>query len=180
VKIAVLQATGVDARSLNPKAARILSEAKAATWEVHRLWEILLPTTTRVPSYYENPVTQKKSSHACLIIEILSWIQNSSFIDLRAIDVWGRRIARCGEIRKQRRWRCTVWSVPLLQEVIKYVIKQYLYKIGKIAYLIFTCVIEMMYCIHSSWRHNVSSVWWSRVWWDRLDEELEVECRCRA
>jgi hypothetical protein len=132
MKITVLQATGVDARNLNPKAARILSEAKAATWEVHRLWEILLPTTTRVPSYYENPVTQKKSSHACLIIEILSWIQNSSFIDLRAIDVWGRRIARCGEIRKQRRRRCTVWSVPFLQEVIKYAIKQYLYKIGKL------------------------------------------------
>jgi hypothetical protein len=37
-----------------------------------------------------------------------------------------------------------------MQEVIKYVVKQYLYKIRKIAYLkIFTRIIEMMYCIHS-------------------------------
>jgi hypothetical protein len=33
----------------------------------------------------------------------------------------------------------------------RYTVKQYLYKIGKIAYLkIFTCIIKMMYCIHSS------------------------------
>jgi hypothetical protein len=33
----------------------------------------------------------------------------------------------------------------------RYAFKQYFYKIGKIAYLkIFTCTIEMMYCIHSS------------------------------
>jgi hypothetical protein len=30
-------AVGVDASSLDPKVARILSEAVAATWEVHRL-----------------------------------------------------------------------------------------------------------------------------------------------
>jgi hypothetical protein len=35
-------AVGVDARSLEPKAAKILLEAVAATWEVHRLREILL------------------------------------------------------------------------------------------------------------------------------------------
>jgi hypothetical protein len=46
-----------DARSLDLKAARILSEAVAATWEVHRLWKIL-PTTSRVPGYSENPVIQ--------------------------------------------------------------------------------------------------------------------------
>jgi hypothetical protein len=39
-----------DTRSLNPKAARILQEAMAATWEVHRLQEIL-PTTSRGPIY---------------------------------------------------------------------------------------------------------------------------------
>jgi hypothetical protein len=33
----------------------------------------------------------------------------------------------------------------------RYVVEQYFYKIGKIAYLkIFTCIIEMMYYIHSS------------------------------
>jgi hypothetical protein len=49
---------GEDARSLNLKVARILSEAMAATWEVHRLQEIL-PTTSRVIDYSENPITQK-------------------------------------------------------------------------------------------------------------------------
>jgi hypothetical protein len=41
-------AIGTDASSLDPKATRILPEAVAATWEVHRLSEIL-PTTSRVP-----------------------------------------------------------------------------------------------------------------------------------
>jgi hypothetical protein len=67
-------AVEVDASSLDPKTARILSEAMAATWEVHWLWEIL-PTTLRVPGYYEKLVTQKRPSHECLIIEILAWIQ---------------------------------------------------------------------------------------------------------
>jgi hypothetical protein len=62
-------AIGADAGSLDLKAARILSEVVAATWEVHRLWEIV-PTASRVSSYSEKPVTQKRSSHACLIIEI--------------------------------------------------------------------------------------------------------------
>jgi hypothetical protein len=62
---------GADISSLDLKAARILPEAVAATWEVHRLREIL-PTTSRVPCYSEKPVTQKRSSHACLIIEILA------------------------------------------------------------------------------------------------------------
>jgi hypothetical protein len=54
-------AVGVDASSLNPKAARILSEAVAAMWEVHQLWEIL-PTASRVPDYSEKPITQKITS----------------------------------------------------------------------------------------------------------------------
>jgi hypothetical protein len=62
---------GADANSLDLKMAKILSEAVAATWEVHRLWEIL-PTALRVPDYSEKPTTQKRSSHACLIIEILA------------------------------------------------------------------------------------------------------------
>jgi hypothetical protein len=62
--------TAVGADALDPKAARILPEAVAATWEVHWLWEIL-PTALRVSDYSEKPVTQKRSSHACLIIEIL-------------------------------------------------------------------------------------------------------------
>jgi hypothetical protein len=37
--------------------ARSLPEAVAATWKVHRLFEIL-PTTSWVLGYYENPVTQ--------------------------------------------------------------------------------------------------------------------------
>jgi hypothetical protein len=49
-------AIGANASSLNPKAARILSEAVAATWEVHRLWEIL-STASRVPDYSEKPIT---------------------------------------------------------------------------------------------------------------------------
>jgi hypothetical protein len=41
----------------------------------------------------------------------------------------------------------TIQSVPLLQEIIRYAVKQYFYKIGEIAYLkIFTRIIEMMYC----------------------------------
>jgi hypothetical protein len=54
-------AMGEDARSLNLKTARILPEAVVATWEVHRLRE-LLPTTSRVHGYSEKHVTQKRSS----------------------------------------------------------------------------------------------------------------------
>jgi hypothetical protein len=37
-------------------------------------------------------------------------------------------------------------SVPLLQEDVSYAVKQYCYKIEKIAYLkIVSCIIEMMY-----------------------------------
>jgi hypothetical protein len=64
-------AVGVDASSLDPKAARIVSEAVAATWEVHRLQEIL-PTMSWVPGYSEKPVTQKRLSHAYLIFKILA------------------------------------------------------------------------------------------------------------
>jgi hypothetical protein len=64
-------AVGANASSLDPKAARILPEAVVAMWEVHRLQEVL-PTASRVPGYSEKPVTQKRSSHACLIIEILA------------------------------------------------------------------------------------------------------------
>jgi hypothetical protein len=63
-------AVGEDARSLDLKAARILPEAVKATWEMHRLWEILL-MASRVTNYSENPVTQKKIE-PCLIIEILT------------------------------------------------------------------------------------------------------------
>jgi hypothetical protein len=65
-------AVGADARSLDPKATRILPEVVAAIWEILRLWEILLPTVARVLGYFEKPVTQKRSSRACLIIEILA------------------------------------------------------------------------------------------------------------
>jgi hypothetical protein len=61
---------GADFSSLDLKVARILLEAVLATRKVHQLREILL-TASRVPGYSENPVTQKRSSHACLIIEIL-------------------------------------------------------------------------------------------------------------
>jgi hypothetical protein len=64
---------GDDASSLDLKAARILAEAVEATWEVHRLLEIL-PTALRMHGYSEKPITQKRSSHACLIIKILAWI----------------------------------------------------------------------------------------------------------
>jgi hypothetical protein len=64
-------ATGADANSLDPKAAKILLEAVTTTWEVHQLWK-MLPSALRMPSYSEKPVTQKKLSHPCLIIEILS------------------------------------------------------------------------------------------------------------
>jgi hypothetical protein len=179
-------ALGADTSSLDSKAARILSKAVAATWEVHQLREIL-PTASRVPGYSEKPVTQKRFSHACLIIEILAWIQNSSSIYLQTIDVWGWWITRCGRTKKWQR-RCTVRSVPLLQEVIRYIVKQYFYKIRKIAYLkIVTCIIDMMYywlcirfCIHSSWHRNVSLFWSSWLWRDRLYEEVEVERRCQT
>jgi hypothetical protein len=49
---------GADTSSMDLKAVRILSEAVAATWEVHRLREIL-STASRVPDYSEKPVTQK-------------------------------------------------------------------------------------------------------------------------
>jgi hypothetical protein len=47
---------GVDTSSLDPKAARILSEVVAATREVHQLWEIMA-TTSRVLGYSEKPIT---------------------------------------------------------------------------------------------------------------------------
>jgi hypothetical protein len=48
---AVLDTTAwADAKSLDPKAARIMPKAVAATWEVHRVREILLSTAARVPS----------------------------------------------------------------------------------------------------------------------------------
>jgi hypothetical protein len=53
---------GEDVRSLDLKAAKILMEAVTPTWEVHRLQDVLL-TTSMVPGYSENPVTQKRSSH---------------------------------------------------------------------------------------------------------------------
>jgi hypothetical protein len=51
-------AVAADASSQDPKAARILSETVAATWEVHQMREIL-PTVSRVPGYSEKSVTQK-------------------------------------------------------------------------------------------------------------------------
>jgi hypothetical protein len=65
-------AVWADARRLDPKAARILPEEVAATWEVHQLREILLSTIAQVPSYFEKPLTQKRFNHASLIIEILA------------------------------------------------------------------------------------------------------------
>jgi hypothetical protein len=53
---------GEDVRSLDLKAAKILMEVVTPTWEVHRLQDVL-PTTSMVPGYSENPVTQKRSSH---------------------------------------------------------------------------------------------------------------------
>jgi hypothetical protein len=47
---------GADTRSLDPKAAKILLEAVAATWKVHQLQDII-PTASRVPDYSEKPVT---------------------------------------------------------------------------------------------------------------------------
>jgi hypothetical protein len=52
---------GEDTRRLDPKEARILPEAMATTWDVHRLWEIL-STASRVPGYSKKAVTQKRSS----------------------------------------------------------------------------------------------------------------------
>jgi hypothetical protein len=49
-------AVGEGARSLDLLVARSLLEAVTATWKVHRLREIL-PMTSWVPSYSENPVT---------------------------------------------------------------------------------------------------------------------------
>jgi hypothetical protein len=55
-------AVGEGAISLDLKAARSLSEAMVAMWKVHQLQEIL-PMTSWVPGYSENPVTQQRSSH---------------------------------------------------------------------------------------------------------------------
>jgi hypothetical protein len=127
-----------------------------------------------------------KKIESCIIIEILTWIQNTSLIYLCVVDVWGRWIAWCSGTRKQ--WWRTIQSVPLVQEVISYVVKQYCYKIGKIAYLkVVPCIIKMIrcwlcigFCIISLWRGNVSSFWSSRLWQDQLDELVEEECRCWA
>jgi hypothetical protein len=53
---------GEGARSLHLKVTRIMPELVMATWEVHRPREILR-TTSWVPGYSENPVTQQRSSH---------------------------------------------------------------------------------------------------------------------
>jgi hypothetical protein len=37
---------------------RILPKEVVAAWEVHPLWEILLPTATQVLGYSEKPVKQ--------------------------------------------------------------------------------------------------------------------------
>jgi hypothetical protein len=55
-------AVGEDARSMNLKTIRILLEVVTTTWEVHRLREIL-PMTSRVSSYSENPIIEKRSRH---------------------------------------------------------------------------------------------------------------------
>jgi hypothetical protein len=73
-----------------------------------------------------------KKIESCVIIEILAWIQNTSLIYLWVVDVWDPWIAQCGGMRKWRRQ--TVRSVPLLQGVISYTVKQYCLKIGEIAY----------------------------------------------
>jgi hypothetical protein len=65
-------AVGANARSMDSKVGRIMPEKVAATWEVHRLREILLSTAAQVLGYSEKPITQKRSSHSCLIIEILT------------------------------------------------------------------------------------------------------------
>jgi hypothetical protein len=62
---------GADGSILDLKVAGIMLEAVLATREVHQLWEIL-PTTSRVSGYFEKSITQKQSSHACLIIKILA------------------------------------------------------------------------------------------------------------
>jgi hypothetical protein len=64
-------AVGTDTNILDLKAARILLEVVAATWEVHQLPKILL-IASRVPGYSEKSVTQKILSHTCLIIKILA------------------------------------------------------------------------------------------------------------
>jgi hypothetical protein len=52
-------AARADAKSLDLKAARILPEVLVATWVVHRLQEIFLPTVAQVPGYCEKPATKK-------------------------------------------------------------------------------------------------------------------------
>jgi hypothetical protein len=50
-------------------------------------------------------------------------------------------------VAMMHRTKCTL----AVRSRYRYAVKQYFYKIRKIAYLkIFTCIIEMMYCIHSS------------------------------
>jgi hypothetical protein len=55
-------AVGEGARSLDLLVARSLKEVVAATSKLHRLYEIL-PMTSLVSSYSENPVTQQRLSH---------------------------------------------------------------------------------------------------------------------
>jgi hypothetical protein len=63
-------ARGADASSLDPKATEILPLAVVATQEVVAAGDP--PTASRMPGYSEKPVTQKRSSHACLIIKIMT------------------------------------------------------------------------------------------------------------
>jgi hypothetical protein len=50
-------AMGEGAKSLDRVAAKSLPTVVVATWKVQRLWEIL-PTTSWVPDYSENPIAQ--------------------------------------------------------------------------------------------------------------------------
>jgi hypothetical protein len=50
------------------------------------------------------------------------WIKRQVY--LWTVGTWGRWITRCGGTRKRR--RRTIWIIVMLQEVVSYVVKQYL------------------------------------------------------
>jgi hypothetical protein len=133
--------------------ARIRLKAVAATWEVHRVREILLSIVARVPGYCEKPVTQKKIE-SCMFNNRYSSLNTKYIVVSLTCE-----LSTCGVNgspgvvgRGNDGGSGSLYGVyPCCKNSLSTRLSNICIKLEKIAYLkIFTCIIEMMYYIHSS------------------------------